>query len=405
VAAEDVVRVVWAYVEGLDLAALYAGIAAREGEPGRPPIDPKILLALWLYATIRGVGAGRAVARLCESDIAFQWLCGGVGVNYHTLLDFRAAQGELLDRLLSESVAALMAEGLVSLDRLALDGLRVRAAAGAGSFRRRPSIEACLKEARRRVRQLRRELDEDPAAGERRRQAAARRAAADRQARIEAARRRLGSLENERRRRQRTHRKDTEKQDAPRASTTDAEARVMKMPDGGYRPAYTGELVSEPRSGVILAVDVDASGSDHGWIKPMLTQLARRFGRKPRELLVDGGFSRAEDLEWAAQPENGAVAVFMAAMKSKHATDPYAARDRDGPAVTAWRARMASEEGKAIYRQRGLAECVNAHLRQRGLVRLTVRGTAKVKTIFLWHALAHNLMRGLSLRRLAAAAA
>lgn len=402
VAADDVVRDVWAFVETLNLSALYDRIAAREGEPGRPPIDPKILMALWLYATIRGVGSARAVERLCTGDIAFQWLCGGVGVNYHTLSDFRAAQGDLLDRLLSESVAALMAEGLVSLDRLALDGLRVRAAAGASSFRRRPAIAACLKEAGRLVRRLKRELDDDPAAGERRRRAAAVRAADDRLARVKAAQRRLGSLENERRRRERTHRKDSEKQREPRASTTDPEARVMKMPDGGFRPAYNGEFVSEPASGIIVAVDVDTSGSDHGWIKPMLRQVARRFVRAPREFLVDGGFSRAPDIDWATQPQNGEVAVFMAATKSKHGTDPYAPRDDDSPAIKAWRARMASAAGKAIYRLRGLAECVNAGLRQHGLTRLTVRGKAEVKTIFLWHAIAHNFMRARSLRRRAA---
>lgn len=399
VAADDVVRDVWAFVEGLDLAPLYAAIDAREGEPGRPAIDPKILIALWLYATIRGVGSARAVERLCGSDVAFQWLCGGVHVNYHTLSDFRLAHGELLDRLLTESVAALCAEGLVDLDRLSLDGVRVRASAGAGSFRRRRSLEACRREARELVRRLKQELDDDPAAGERRRQSAKLRAAAERRARVEAALRKLGSRENERRRRDRRHPDEADKREEPRASTTDPEARVMKMPDGGWRPAYNGELIADPASNIVVGLAVDDTGSDHGWIAPMLRQVRSRYGRAPAELLVDGAFSRNEDLDWAVQPENGATAVFMAPTKNKHRTDPYKPRRRDGPGVAAWRTRMASEAGQAIYKLRSLHERINAELRRRGLTCLTVRGKAKVRTILLWHALAHNLMRALSLRR------
>jgi transposase len=401
VAPDDMVREVWAFVESLDLGSLYDAIAAREGEPGRPPIDPKILMALWLYATIRGIGSGRAVERLCGSDHGFQWLCGGVGVNYHTLTDFRVAHAALVDHLLSESVAVLVAEGLVRLDRLALDGLRVRASAGAASFRRRKRLEQYVKEAATLVRGLRRELEEDPAAGERRRRAAALRGAAEREARLRAARRRLAELEEERARREKTNKEQTGKQGEPRASTTDPQARVMKMPDGGYRPAYNGELVCDPQSQVIVGVDVDTTGSDHGWIAPMLRQVCRRYGRKVRQLLVDGAFSRAGDLEWAHQNR---VAVFLAPTRTKHGTDPYRPRKGDGPGVAAWRSRMASPEGQAIYRHRSRAECVNADLRYRGLIRLTVRGTAKARTVFTWFALAHNLMRGLSLRRLAAAA-
>jgi transposase len=404
VAQDDLVRDVWAFVEGLDLSPLYAAIAAREGEPGHPAIDPQILMAVWLYATLRGVGSARAVERLCEREIGFQWLCGGVGVNYHTLSDFRVEHGDRLDRLLSESVAALCAEGLVSLDRLSLDGVRVRARAGASSFRRRPSLEVCRKQAERLVRHLKRELRADPAAGERQRKAAQMRAAADRLERVKAALRAVGSRENERRHRARGHAEEVKQRAEARASTTDPEARVMKMPDGGFRPAYNGQLIGDPVSNVIVGVEIDRSGSDHGWIAPMLRQ-RRRYGTAPGQLLVDGAFARAADIEWAARPENGATAVFMAPTKTKHATDPYKPRDSDGPGVAAWRARMASAAGQACYRLRSLHERINADLRQRGLTRFTVRGKAKVRNVLLWHALAHNLIRGISRRRATVAAA
>jgi transposase len=404
VSADDPVRDVWAYVETLDLSDLYGRIEAREGGPGHPAIAPRLLVALWLHATLRGVGSAREVARLCTREISFQWLCGGVGVNPHTLADFRVNNSDLLNRLLSQSVALLIKEGLVNLDRLSLDGLRVRAAAGAASFRRGESLKKCLKKATALVEALSREVADDPGAADQRQRAAQKRAAEDRVARIKAAQRRHAELEAERKRREKTNQNQTKKQKEPRASTTDPEARVMKMPDGGFRPAYNGEFIAEPTSGIILGVGVDTSGSDRGWVKPMVEQVTERFGEVPDELLVDAGFSNAADIEWAAQPENGAIAVFMAPTKNKHGTDPYQVRDRDGPGVVAWRKRMASAAGQAIYRLRSMHECINAHLRQRRLYQVPVRGKAKVMAVLLWHALAHNLARACALRRCAAAA-
>lgn len=172
IAADHPVRTVWAYVERLDLRVLEEQIKAREGRPGHPPASPRLLLALWLYATSDGVGSARALARLCESHDAYRWLCGGVSVNYHTLADFRTAHPGLLDDLLTRSVAALAAAGAIDLDTMAQDGVRVRASAGAGSFRRRQSLHKCLKKAHRLVAQLRAELDDDPAASNRRLKAA-----------------------------------------------------------------------------------------------------------------------------------------------------------------------------------------------------------------------------------------
>ncbi len=399
IAADDPVRSVWAFTQSLDLSGLYAAIAAREGEPGRPPIDPKILMALWLWATLRGIGAAREVDRLCRTEVTFQWLCGGVSVNYHTLAEFRVAQGALLDRLLTESVATLVEAGLVKLDRVALDGLRVRASAGAKSFRRKARLEQLLAEAGALVATLRREVDDDPGAGRRRREAAQRRAAEERLARVEAARRRLDELERERRRRERTNKEQTAKQGEPRASTSDPEARVMKMPDGGFRPAYNAEIASEPESGVVLAIAIDRTGSDHGWVEPMIEAVKHRFGCRPGEVLADGGFASKDDIEWAAGVGS---AVFMPPTKSKHGRDPFAPRREDGPGVAAWRQRMASEAGQAVYRRRALAERIHAGMRQHGLTRLFVRGSAKARTIVLWHALANNLQCWLRLQRLAA---
>jgi transposase len=133
-------RTVWAFVEGLDLTPLYEKILSVKGHAGRSAIDPAILMALWLYATLDGVGSARGLERLCESHDAYRWICGGVSVNYHTLSDFRVGTGEYLDQQLTVCVASLMAEGLVELKRVAQDGIRVRASAGASSFRRNPTL-------------------------------------------------------------------------------------------------------------------------------------------------------------------------------------------------------------------------------------------------------------------------
>jgi transposase len=180
------VRLVWSFVEGLDLTALLATIKAVDGRPGHPPADPRILLALWLYATVEGIGSAREVARLCDEHIAFEWLCGGVGMNAKTLADFRVDHGAVLECLLVDSFTALVRAGVASLDRVAQDGVRVRASAGAASFRRHSTLQECRCEAEKAVHDLRTQLDTDPGAASRKQAAARRRAAEDRERRVRA---------------------------------------------------------------------------------------------------------------------------------------------------------------------------------------------------------------------------
>ena len=258
-------RIVWAFVEGLDLAALYAQIRAVEGGAGRPAIDPRILMALWLYATVEGVGSARAIERLCEQHDAYRWIAGGVSVNHHTLADFRVAHVEVLDELLTASVATLLAEGLVQLTRVAQDGMRVRASAGAASFRRRARLETCLAEATAQVAALKQEVHDDPGATTRRQEAARQRAVRERQERVAKALAQLPELEAKKR--------TAADKEQVRASTTDPEARVMKMADGGFRPAYNGEFATTPGTQVIVGVAATNEGSDKGELVPMVEQL------------------------------------------------------------------------------------------------------------------------------------
>jgi transposase len=398
--AEHPARAVWSFVEGLDLTELLTPIKAREGRPGYPAPDPRIMLTLWLYATVVGVGSARALARLCEEHIAFRWICGGVSMNYHTLAEFRVDHVGFLDRQLAQGVAALVAEGLVTLERLAQDGVRVRAGAGATSFRRRPRLEDLLAAAEARVAALKAEVESDPAASDHRVRAARERAVRERCERSAAALERMKELEAQRQRREKTNKAQTKKQKEPRASTTDADARVMKMADGGFRPAYNVQIASDPSSQVIVAVDVDTTGSDRGLMAPMLKQIEKTYEQVPKEYLVDGGFAKNEDIETAF---TAGVAVFAPPIVNKHGSDPLMPRPDDGAGMLAYRQRMASEHGKRMYRLRCEAECVHAQLRNRGLQRLLLRGRKKVRAVLLWFALAHNVMRAIALRATAQA--
>src|SRR5204862_6056425 len=136
-----------------------------ERAPGRAPIDPKILMTLWLYATTEGIGSARQIDELCREHDAFRWIAGDVSTNYHALSDFRTGHVELLDKLLTDNVAVLIAEGLVDLNRVAQDGMRVRASAGAASFRRRRTLEESYAEDRAQGEALRAGLDEEPGSG------------------------------------------------------------------------------------------------------------------------------------------------------------------------------------------------------------------------------------------------
>lgn len=384
-------RLVWRFVEGLDVAAFYAGIKAREGRAGRPAIDPQILIALWLYATIDGVGSARALDRLCVRHDAYRWIRGGVSVNYHTLSDFRVAHQAALDQLLTQSIATLRHRGIVTLARVAQDGMRVRASAGVGSFRREGTLRACLKEAEQLVARTKRQGD----GGLTREAAAHARAAADRLARVEEALAELPAVAAAKARTRASQRKASGDPVEARVSTTDPTARVMKMSDGGFRPAYNVQLATDHESDVIVGVAVTNAGSDQQELVPMLTQTEQRVGR-PTTWLADGGYvSHAGIDEVTAR----GVALLAPVPRQRGSTDPVPGRATDSPAVAAWRTRMQTDEAKQQYRQRGAsAERINADTRtHRTLGRLLVRGLPKVHSCVLWVALAHNAVRAMGI--------
>jgi transposase len=383
-------RQVWDYVEGLDLSMLYGRVRTTVLSSGRPAIDPAILVSLWLYATLDGVGSARLLDRLCRSEAAYRWLCGGVSVNYHTLSDFRSGAGALLDELLSRSMAGLISSGLVDVQTLAVDGLRVRASAGSGSFRSGERLEELYAAAQETVEKLRAEVEEDPAAAERRTKARRQAAAADRLRRLEEARRAHAEIERRREQEAAEQRRKKKRDDKPvRASTSDPQARVMKMGDGGFRPAYNVQIKTAAEGAHIVGVSVTNCSSDRGLLGPALDEIKQRYGVPPQRALADGGFDSKADIE-RLHAEN--IELFCPLPKNTKG-DPAAPRRGDGPGAIAWRQRMASEQGQAVYRRRFATERPHAHMRNHGLQRLLVRGADKVKAVMLWHVHAFNFLQ------------
>jgi transposase len=400
VAQDHPARAIWGLLEKLDLAGFYGAIKAVLDRPGRPTTDPQVLLAVWLLGTVEGVGSARKLARLCQEHDAYRWLCGRVPINYHMLSDFRAAHERDLDQLLTQIVASLMAAGAVTLERVAQDGMRVRASAGASSFRRGKKLKECLQLAEAQVERLKEEREHPDPGVSRRQQGARERGARERVERVEQALEYLPQVQAVKERQQQTKAKaQRTKVREPRVSTTDPQARVMKMPDGGFRPAYNVELATDKASGIIVGVGVTAEGTDAGQAVPMEQQVVQRTGQHPQEYLMDGGFATREDITTLAQ-RGVTVYAPVKLPRNKPEAERYQPRYGDSEAVAQWRQRMATEEAKEVYRQRGAtAEWANAQVRQHGVSQFTVRGLAKVSTVMLLVAVAHNLLRWVALLR------
>lgn len=397
-------RIVMSFVESLDLTALYDAIKSREGEPGRPPPDPAVLLALWLYATIEGVGSARQLERLAQRDLAYRWIAGGVPLNYHGLSDFRVAHVEVLDRLLTESVTALIDEGVVSLAEITVDGTKVRANASRSSFKtasKLAQIEAAVEQ---RLAALKAEIESNPEASSRRKRAAQERAAREVKERAEKARAALDRVRVEREQRAKRHSQDEAKKSEAKGSLSDPEARNMRFADGAIGPAYNAQIAATSKAGIIVSVEMTDRRNDAGLAAPMVDDIVRRYGQAPETLLVDTHYATSEDIVALAAHAAGPVQVFAPPPTERDDVTPGTLanrkrqRAREPESVKEWRSRMATQAGQEVYRLRKLIERINANLKNHGFGWLYVRGLIKAKAVALWHALANNLMAAHRLR-------
>lgn len=376
--AEHRARLLWGIVSQLDLSSFLTGAKAFEGHQGRDQTSVRMLLTLWLYAISVNVGSGREIERRLGSDPAFQWIVGDKRVGRTTLNEFRVSHPKAIEKVFTDVLGVLMNKGLVSLDLVAQDGTRVRASASSPSFRSAAALTDCRRQAALHLKAVLAQADEtDDVQQQRAREAKAR----DFQRRVDEAAAVVRELQE---------RDFSDK--TVRASTTDAEARVMKMPGSGFAPAYNVQLTTagDPQGGArtIVGVRVTNVGSDYGSIGPMIDDIERKCGKRPAVLLADNGHASSADIQAAA--ERGVTAFISPQGRSM--TKPP--NPREDPAVASWRERMRTDEAKQQMRGRAsLCELSNAHIKTRfSMASLLVRGLTKVTCMVLLSALTANLV-------------
>lgn len=375
-------RQVWNFVKSLDVGALEARIKSRAGGPGAPAIAPRLLLGLWLYACLDGVGSSRELARRCEEHIAYRWMTGRVGVNHHSLSDFRNQAGEFLDKLLSDMIAVMVKAGVVDGTTIHQDGTKVRASAGSQSFRRESTLKRLRQEAAAHVASVKAQAEDQELSA--RVRAARKRAAEQRQAQVDAALEAIRQIEHERENANKSNRPRPE----PRASTTDSDARVMKTTGDGKRPAYNVQFGTDGKSRAIVGVQVLQKGADNGLSEAMRPEVERRTGVTVKTHVTDAGYLQKETVE----REAAAGVERVMPLPTKHGQPCTTPQAKDGPGVRDWRERMQTERAKAMVRQRsGIAETPNAELKTfRALDRLLVRGITKVTNVVLLGVIVYN---------------
>ena len=380
---DHLARKVWQYVQALDLSTVLLQIQSFKGDVGRSATDPKILLSLWLYGTIEGIGSARLLSEYCVMHDAYKWICGNVNINYHTLSDFRSKQGELFDEVLTESVGILAHNDLISLEAVSQDGMRVRAHAGASSFKRKATLKFNLELAKMLVGDLKEEAQKNPEGSRKRREAAQKRAAEETETKISKAITELNEIRKSKIRSGKKELRQVKEEDLEktRASMTDPEARVMKMAGGGFRPAYNVQYATTNIGKAIVGVDVTKSGSDQKQTIEMINQIKKRYNQTPTKWFQDAGYNNQNEYDKVVEKHENCK-IYMPCKETKN----------ERISMKKLRERMETDEAKEIYKERAAtAEYVNALARNRGMQQFLVRGLSKVKNVALLFAIAHNM--------------
>ena len=291
IAEEHSARLIWQLIGRLDLSLYHAQIEAVEGRAGREHTDPQLLISLWIYAYSRGVSSARELARQCEYEPGCQWLCGLQAISHRTLSGFRSDHKAALDDLFVQVLGMMSAEGLITLERVTLDGTKIKANASGNSFRRKEKLAAHLELAREQVQWLNRQAEEEEKSATRR-AAAQRRAARQRLSRLEAAVREVERLQQEK--------KHERERFVARASSSDPQAHVMRNGEGGTVPSYNVQLLTDTQHGIVVNVEATTDAIDYRQMKPALERCATTLGRKPKQIVADGDYTNHASVQAAA---------------------------------------------------------------------------------------------------------
>jgi Transposase DDE domain/Transposase domain (DUF772) len=248
-----------------------------------------LLIAVWLYGYSQGVSSARELERQMEYEPGLMWLSGMQVINHHWLSDFRIEHGAALTDLFTQMLVVLSDAGLVKMRLVAHDGTKIRAQAGVDSFRR----EATLREKLEAARQL---VEEDPQAdggGNRRQQAAQQRARRERRERTESALEQLQKVQ--------ANLKEAKRKDRARVSLSEAESRLMKHGDNAIAPSYNAQVSTDADSGVIVGVHLSQSADDSHELQPAMEEIHNNLGRRPEQVVADGGFTNRESIQRMAE--------------------------------------------------------------------------------------------------------
>jgi transposase len=454
-------RAIWELVGRLDLSPFYEKVKAVEGRAGQPPFDPQLMISIWVYGISRGISSARELSEWCDWEPGLQWLCAMGAVNYHSLSTFRVAHGDALKKLFVDLLGVLSAQGLVGLERVAVDGTRIGASCSEESMRQGKGLQEYLQKAAVHVEAVEQESEGE---ANRRQEAARKRSQRERQERIGAAQQQLRKLEQAR---------GESEAEKVQVSVTEPEARVMKQPGGGgFAPSYNLQLATDAKEKIIVAALVSDCGADTRLLETVMNEIKSGCGDEPEQVLVDGGYVSADNIE--KMQERGVELIGpvpdVTSMVNKQAqqrgvseayrkeaffydaeSDTYRCpedkvlihvkqREREGrieheyrakrsdcagcahqtqccpsakicgrtivrseasPLVKTFREKMQTEAYRQLYRKRSeVAEFPNAWLKEKfGIRRFRLRGMAKVAIESLWAVITYNLQQCIRLSR------
>jgi transposase len=288
--ADHKARAIWELVGRMDLGGFAEPLRTAAGCAGRPAWDPHLLVSLWVYAYSEGIGSAREIERLMQWEPGMQWLAGLAEVNHHSLSDFRVEHKKALDELFAQLLAMLESAGLVSLQQVMHDGTKIGAQVGADSFRREKTLREHLRQAREAVAQM-----GDPGAdgsAKDRRQAARERAARERAERLAAALEELTALQAEK--------KSEAEKAAVRVSLQEPEARLMKHGDNAIRPSYNAQISTDSENKIIVGAHLSRCSGDAQSLMPAIEEVMKNLEKKPRQVVVDGGYTSRDNIEHCA---------------------------------------------------------------------------------------------------------
>lgn len=397
ISSDHRVRDVWDYVSQLDLSGFCEDTRVTERTAGIGALDPKILMTLWLYATLNGIISAREIDRLCKEHHAYIWICGGVSVNYHTISDFKTKGTDKFVKMLQESIAIMWKTKTFDPMEIAQDGTRVKANAGSGSLKTEKTLDEYLKMAELEINRLIKEQQTNPSTYSLRQKAAKERAIIERKERLEQAKSEMSKYQAKRDEdcKRNNRRLSDEDKKEMRVSTTDPECRKMKMGTGGFRPAFNVQFATSTQKKIIVGVEV-VNTLDPGTLVPMMKQVKENLAAAGcpmyRKWLADSAYANNADVNAASElfPE---VTLYMSLKGNQH-VDEFSERKGDSPVMKELRQRMSTEESKAVYKERcSTAEFANAVVKNKGMVEFLTEGLAKAKNMAILFAIMHNMLR------------